>query len=192
MPSPIYDDKTVYDDWLADLQRGEPDLAEPSLALLGTGSDYTAFFHHLGIPSIDMIFNRQGQGVYPYHSNYDSYLWLDRFGDVGFNKHKAMAQLWGLVAVKLAGVDVIPFTTADYAKTLSKHFANLKAENEALDGKEFEEALANFGVHAKKFDERVSSLRTQGQGDLDAVNCQLIALERTFLLEKGSGLAGRP
>lgn len=96
VPSPIDAIKSVYDDWLADLQtkktKGGEDgqLEAPSLGLIGTGSDYTAFYHHLGIPSVDMLFNQQGQGVYPCHSNYDSYYWLDRFGDVGFTKHKAM------------------------------------------------------------------------------------------------------
>ena len=70
--SPITPSETVYSDWLADQQRHEPSLESPSLTLMGTGSDYTVFFHHLGIPSMDMIFNQQGQGVYPYHSNYDS------------------------------------------------------------------------------------------------------------------------
>ncbi|KAF2446694.1 hypothetical protein P171DRAFT_316696, partial [Karstenula rhodostoma CBS 690.94] len=84
VPSPIYDDKTILDDWLEDLRRSAAEIDKPSLALLGTGSDYTAFAHHFGIPSVDMLFNRQGQGVYLYHSNYDSYYWIDRFGDVGF------------------------------------------------------------------------------------------------------------
>lgn len=190
VPSPIFDKKTVYDDWLADLQRSEPDIDKPNLALLGTGSDYTAFAHHLGIPSIDMIFNRQGQGVYPYHSNYDSYYWLDKFGDVGFLKHKAMAQLWGIVVVKLACARLIPFNVADYPATLSRNLRVLKKENPALDVADFEKALAKFTTNAARFNEKIESNRTDDS--LDTINGQLIALERAFLLEKGAGLQGRP
>lgn len=192
VPSPIFEGKTVYDDWLADLQRADSSLEEPSLALLGTGSDYTAFFHHLGIPAVDMIFNRQGQGVYPYHSNYDSFYWLEHFGDVGFKKHKAMAQLWGLVVLKLAGAPTLPFVAADYSTTLSRHFATLCAANRGLERQEFDKALAKFAANAARFDERAKNAHVLGEAEVTAVNQRLIALERGFLLEKGSGLEGRP
>lgn len=188
--SPIYDDKTVYDDWLADLQRSEPRLEKPSLALLGTGSDYTAFAHHLGIPSIDMLFNRQGQGVYPYHSNYDSYYWVDKFGDPGFRKHKAMAQLWGLVAVKLSSAPVIPFDVKDYPAALSRNLHTLKSEHPALDYQRFEDELLKFTTSASNFSK---SINTMGDKDTtESINRRIISLERAFLLEKGEGLEGRP
>ncbi|KAL5445374.1 hypothetical protein PMIN07_010136 [Paraphaeosphaeria minitans] len=190
VPSPINDNKTVYDDWLEDLRRSEPDMDKPSLELLGTGSDYTAFAHHLGIPSVDMLFNRQGQGVYPYHSNYDSYYWIDKFGDVGFQKHKAMAQLWGLVAVRLACAKLIPFDVTDYPAALSRNFADLREQNPQLTTAAFEIALNKFMVNASKFQATIN-------GDLDddsleKTNLKLIALERAFLLEKEKGLKGRP
>ncbi|EHK99659.1 putative N-acetylated-alpha-linked acidic dipeptidase-like protein [Glarea lozoyensis 74030] len=84
IPSPLEEGKTVYSDWLS---HGTKDYGEQddAIGVIGTGSDYTVFFHHLGIPSIDLLFNRKGSGVYPYHSNYDSFLWVERFGDPGFN-----------------------------------------------------------------------------------------------------------
>jgi N-acetylated-alpha-linked acidic dipeptidase len=190
VPSPIYDDKTVYDDWLEDLRRSEAHIDKPSLALLGTGSDYTAFAHHLGIPSIDMLFNRQGQGVYPYHSNYDSYYWIDKFGDVGFRKHKAMAQLWGLVAVKLACAALIPFDVTDYPAAISRNFRTLRDQNPQLDTVAFERALNKFTASASQF--KVNMDGGVADYDLAIINNKLIALERAFLLEKGSGLKGRP
>ncbi|KAL3477277.1 hypothetical protein BJX99DRAFT_246249 [Aspergillus californicus] len=196
VPSPVSEGKSVYDDWLEDLRRRDGELEQPSLALLGTGSDYTAFFHHLGIPSIDMVFNQQGQAVYPYHSNYDSYYWLEKFGDVGFKKHKAMAQLWGVLAVKLAGPEVIPFATVDYPTTLLNHFVELKDRNPGLDDSDgFRDILDRFIISATRFDERVSRLksgRDHTAANIAKVNHQLNTLERAFLLDRGSGLNGRP
>jgi len=193
VPSPVTPGKTVYQDWLADQQQTEPGLARPSLALLGTGSDYTVFFHHLGIPSVDMIFNRRGEGVYPYHSNYDSYYWLDKFGDVGFAKHQAMARLWGLVAVKLAGVEVIPFRVMDYYDLLCKHIAALRRDHPGLDLGALAAAVESFGGAAQRHDARVVAL--DGKRDLcevAEVNRRMTDLERAFLLDRGSGLTGRP
>src|SRR5690349_9372652 len=59
---------------------------------LGSGSDYTPFLQHLGVPSTDMSFNGD-YGVY--HSAYDSFYWMDHFGDPSFQYHVAVSQLWG-------------------------------------------------------------------------------------------------
>lgn len=202
VPSPIDSSKSVYDDWLAHLQtkkaKGGEDgqLTDPSLGLIGTGSDYTAFYHHLGIPSVDMLFNQQGQGVYPYHSNYDSYYWLDRFGDVGFTKHKAMSQLWGLVAVRLAGTQLIPFRVADYSESLERNMALLEAEYpRVLDYSAAKSIMSQFHKVALRFDEAchaVSLAGPDGRAALEDLNRAIIQLERVFLLEKGHGLSGRP
>ena len=84
--------------------------AEPEVAILGSGSDYTVFFNHIGIPSVDMLFDGP-YGVY--HSAYDSHEWMKRHGDPGFAYHAAMARLWGVMALRLANADAMPFDFAD-------------------------------------------------------------------------------
>jgi Zn-dependent M28 family amino/carboxypeptidase len=54
------------------------------LGVLGSGSDYTAFIHHLGVPSMDMNFGPKSGTYGVYHSIYDSFTWMDTFGDPGF------------------------------------------------------------------------------------------------------------
>jgi hypothetical protein len=54
------------------------------LGVLGSGSDYTAFLHHLGVPSMDMNFGLETGTYGVYHSIYDSFTWMDTFGDPGF------------------------------------------------------------------------------------------------------------
>jgi N-acetylated-alpha-linked acidic dipeptidase len=110
---------SVYDVWRAAGEgnvRGYGVLAgtrtdNPPVRILGSGSDYTVFFNHIGVPSVDAVFDGP-YGVY--HSIYDTHDWMRRFGDPGFQYHAAMARLWGLMALRLANADVLPFDYAVY------------------------------------------------------------------------------
>ena len=61
----------------------------PRLGDLGSGSDYTAFVDHLGIPALNVDFSGR-YGVY--HSIYDDFFWMDHFGDPGFALHTTAAR----------------------------------------------------------------------------------------------------
>ena len=166
---------------------------------MGTGSDYTVFFDHLGIPSIDMIFNRQGTSVYPYHSNYDSYYWLEHFGDIGFKKHRAMAQIFGLLAVRLAGRKLIQFEAQGYSASLQRHLTSLRAKEAdvPLEWEILESAIGAFANATQDLDLKARKLKAKGIRDEDAadlalINDKYIDLERRFLLDKNHGLPGRP
>lgn len=87
----------------------------PRLAPLGSGSDYTVFLDHLGIPSLDFSFS----GPYgTYHSVYDNFRWMEKYGDPAFLYHAAAAKLWGLMAMRLASADVVPLRFSSYARDL--------------------------------------------------------------------------
>jgi len=133
---------TVYDVWGAGeganirgygVAAGEK-TAEPGVDILGSGSDYTVFFNHLGIPSVDLLFDGP-YGVY--HSAYDSHEWMRRHGDPGFAYHAAMARLWGVMALRLANADAMPFDFATYGRELIAYIDDLegvaKGKNLALD-----------------------------------------------------------
>ena len=87
--------KSVYQQWQDRAREGRPEgdqnTSEARIGALGSGSDYTPFLQHLGIPSTDMGFGGD-YGVY--HSAYDSFYWMDQFGDPGFRYHVAAAQVW--------------------------------------------------------------------------------------------------
>ena len=57
-----------------------------------------------------------------YHSAYDSFYWMDQFGDPGFHYHVAAAQLWGTLAMRLADADGLPFDYTDYATQIRDFF----------------------------------------------------------------------
>ncbi|KAE9569031.1 putative glutamate carboxypeptidase [Colletotrichum fructicola] len=191
--SPIHEGKTVYDDWLGDQRRTDPGRPTPVLDLMGTGSDYTVFFNHLGIPSVDLLFNRQGQGVYPYHSNYDSFYWVEKFGDVGFKKHLAMAQLWGLLTIRLAGTGSILFEAVEYPKILAHHSKQLETKyGSLLDLSALDRVISRFHAAALEVDTRSNTKASPTSLQPDSgVNTKYLNLERHFLLPKGEGLPGR-
>ena len=93
------------------------------IGILGSGSDFTVFLEHLGIPSVDLGFETgKGDPVYHYHSNFDSYTWMSEIMDPGFKFHQATAKYLGLVALKLANRKVIDLKLAEYGFDLKEHF----------------------------------------------------------------------
>lgn len=90
---------------------------------LGSGSDYTVFLEHLGIPSADLAFSQgKGDSIYQYHSNYDSYHWMEKFGDKDFVFHNLMAKYLGLVVLELGERELIDFKLKDYSKDLLRFY----------------------------------------------------------------------
>jgi N-acetylated-alpha-linked acidic dipeptidase len=104
---------SVYDAWRR--RSGTAAGAEPAMGDPGGGSDFAGFYNHLGIPVADWGFGGPG-GVY--HSQYDSYAWMRRFGDPGFRAHAAAAKLGAAMLLRLANADVLPYDYAEYARTL--------------------------------------------------------------------------
>ena len=88
--------------------------------MLGSGSDYTVFFNHLGVASTDLVFDGP-YGVY--HSVYDTYAWMATQGDPGFRYHAAMAKYAGLLALRFANADLLPFDAAAYGREIARYAA---------------------------------------------------------------------
>lgn len=103
------------------------DLWGGGMAILGSGSDYAGFQHVVGVPSVDMGFTGNLQApVYHYHSNYDSFVWMDTFGDPGWHYHATITKVWGLIAAALVESPVIALNTTDYALSLSSYLSRLR------------------------------------------------------------------
>jgi N-acetylated-alpha-linked acidic dipeptidase len=95
------------------------------LSPLGSGSDYTVFLDHLGIPSFDFGFSG-GYGVY--HSVYDNFRWMEKFGDPEFLYHAAAARLWVVMALRLADAEVLPLRHSTYARDLQIDLDNMRRD----------------------------------------------------------------
>lgn len=104
------------------------DLWDGHIRTMGSGSDFTAFQDFAGIPSVDLGFatSPNESAVYHYHSNYDSFHWMDKFGDPGFHYHIAIAKVWALLAASLVESQIIAFNATDYATALGIYLDRVK------------------------------------------------------------------
>src|SRR5271154_3277945 len=95
---------------------------------LGSGSDYTAFLEHSGVPSTDM----SSSGPYGvYHSAFDNFAWFRKFADPEFVYVQEMARIFGLEALRMADADVLPYDYEEYGKEISVYLDT--AEKRAED-----------------------------------------------------------
>lgn len=162
---------------------------------LGSGSDYTPFLQHLGIPALDISF----AGPYGvYHSNYDNFEWMQKFGDPTFRYSVAAAQIYGTLALRLANADFLPFNYEDYGRALESYLRDLEVEmkksgsGSPLEFAEAKSAATRFKVTARLLAARLAALEAKGEADrgrVSTTNQALLDVERAFLLT--DGLPGR-
>lgn len=122
---------------------------------LGSGSDYVAFLDLAGTSSIDMSFEGQ---PFPYHSCYDNFEWMDKFGDPGFQYHKAMAQIWALLILDMADRPLLPLDLNIYAREVTKYVNDVEKHINIKGGGEInltalKDAARQFVLNAKVFQE---------------------------------------
>lgn len=166
----------------------------PRIGALGSGSDYTPFLQHLGVPSLDMGFGGD-YGVY--HSAYDSFYWMSHFGDPSFQYHVAAAQIWGTVALRMANATALPFDYTDYAAQLrdfvneTTRLANRRKMSDTLDARPMLKAIEQFEEEAEKIQKlRMDNERNALSDEkLRRINEALVQAERAFIDERG--LRGR-
>ncbi len=106
-------------------QRGD------SLTSLGGEGDHVAFQDIVGMSSIDLSFQSSEANAYPKGSCYDTFEWMQKFGDHGFNYHRALAQVWALLILEIADRPLIPFNLNAYAKAIEKYIDRLQSDAEA-------------------------------------------------------------
>ncbi|HSN08235.1 MAG TPA: transferrin receptor-like dimerization domain-containing protein [Hanamia sp.] len=103
-------------------------LAQDHLKLyaMGSGSDYSSFIQHAGIPALNLGYGGEGSGG-EYHSIYDSYYDFSTFKDPGFHYELALAQTAGHAVLRMADADVLPFDFTHLYKTINGYADELTA-----------------------------------------------------------------
>jgi N-acetylated-alpha-linked acidic dipeptidase len=92
---------------------------------MGSGSDYTAFYHHLGIASLNLSFGGEdGGGIF--HSIYDSYHWFTTFSDSAFVYERALAQTVGTIVMRLADAELLPYEFTAIAQRARSNFGEVQ------------------------------------------------------------------
>lgn len=94
------------------------------LEALGSGSDFSSFLQHLGIPTLDFGFGGEDGGG-EYHSIYDSFDDYKRFKDPDFAYGVALSQTAGHSVLRMADADVLPFDFRSLQTTISKYATEL-------------------------------------------------------------------
>jgi len=160
---------------------------------IGSGSDHTVFLNFLGRPTIGLHFDGP-YGVY--HSMYDNFYWMNHFGDPGYRYHRLMAQLWGVLALRLANAEVLPFDFAFYGANIRQFVAELDSANhvqQKMDLKPLLDRVTEFEAAGRELNR--SEARALAAGPLEAaraalLNQQLMQVEANWL--NPEGIPGRP
>jgi len=195
VPSPVAG--TVYQQWRQSREAGNEHRAsnappaegeEVPVGDLGSGSDFTPFLQHAGVPSVDIGSNGP-YGVY--HSTFDDFAWYTENADPHFYYLQEMARVLGLEAVRMADADVLPYDYVAYAHAISAYIdaAKRKAANADLSGLDFgpaEAAAARMATAAQE----VYVLQSAATGNLAKLNAALRETETALLTQ--AGLPNRP
>jgi N-acetylated-alpha-linked acidic dipeptidase len=194
VPSPA--GGAVYDHWKNSRSPGNehrasnapPAAEEVHVGDLGSGSDFTPFFQHLGVPSTDI----SSEGPYGvYHSAFDNFAWYTQNADPKFAYLQEMARVLGLEALRMADADVLPYDYAAYASAIESYIqvAKRRAGDDGLSSLDFapsQAAAARFAAAAQK----VHSRQIAPAGDLAKLNLALRETESALL--SPTGLPNRP
>ncbi|MFZ1082325.1 MAG: M28 family metallopeptidase [Candidatus Kryptoniota bacterium] len=184
--------KSVFDAWYRNQNRDYfkkqsfvPDTATTTLGRLGSGSDYTVFLDHLGVPSFDFAFGGP-YGVY--HSALDNFYWMEHWGDPNFQYHATVAKLLGIATIRLADDSTLPFIYYDYAKQIMSYLNERQKNasgNDTLKSVDFTQAITaaqEFENEASKTD---SLLHIKKHANNPKINSSLMEIERAFTNKQG-------
>ncbi len=190
---------TVYEAWQKSSRAregiGQEDYKPPAAQVtadvpvgdLGSGSDYTAFLQHAGVPSDD-IGSTGPYGVY--HSVFDNFAWFKKFGDPEFTYEQEMARVFGLQAIRMADADVLPYNYEEYGKEIAAYLDAAKKRAES----KFGDRAFDFGAvsaAAKHFQEAATKILAKQKtpprdpAKLAQLNQALRGTERALLVPEG-------
>jgi N-acetylated-alpha-linked acidic dipeptidase len=190
--------KSLYDEWKISrkaelsLTQAVPD-AELANTRIGSGSDHTVFLNYLGIPTVGLTFTGP-YGVY--HSMYDDFFWMNHFGDPGYRYHTLMAQLWGVLALRLANAEILPYDFDSYGENIRQFVVDLNLASHAsghIDLAALQQHITDFQAAGRELNSAVARAISSGRLDAAAaagVNQQLMQVERNWC--NPQGIPGRP
>jgi len=195
---------SVYDQWKATQEKNTKEADDaiagipgrtPAVATLdvkvgdlGSGSDYTAFLQHLGVPSADMG-SKGPYGVY--HSAFDNFAWFTKFADPTFVYEQEMARVAGIAAIRMASTEVLPLDYEQYGKEIGEYVKAAELKSKTTFGAQspsFTDA-ANAAARIQRAGAAAMKLQSNYVGDAGVMNLVLRNTERMFLID---GLPGRP
>ncbi len=122
---------------------------------LGSGSDYTAFIHHAGVPALNIGFGGESSGG-SYHSIFDSYDHYKRFSDGDYIYGTTLAKVNGRLVLRLSEADILPFRFMNMAENIgtfiesNKKLAKTVAEKTKRRNRLLNEKAFTISANPKK------------------------------------------
>jgi N-acetylated-alpha-linked acidic dipeptidase len=156
---------------------------------LGSGSDYSVFLQHLGVPSTDMS-SSGDYGVY--HSVFDNFAWFKKFGDPDFLYEQEMARIYGLEVLRMSSADVLPYDYENYGKEILVYLdaaRNKSKERFGDKAPDFSAAL-DGARHLQEVGVKMLQKQRKMPAAADRMNAKLREAERALLIPEG--LPNRP
>ncbi len=183
---------SVYAEWRR--AAAVPDSAEPAMGDPGGGSDFAGFYNHLGVPIAEWGFGGAG-GVY--HSQYDDFAWMSRFGDTTFAYHAAAARIAAAMVLRFANAEILPYDYVEFARTMQGYLPaldrTLGAKRWSASTTALRAAIAEMESEARAFAvarDGALAAGAQSRARRAAVNAALLGVERALV--RPEGLRTRP
>jgi N-acetylated-alpha-linked acidic dipeptidase len=173
----------ILEEWeKAALARGE----KASIGILGSGSDYTVFLNHLGIPVVETMFTGVAGA---YHSIYDDLSWVEKV-DPGLKYVAAMSEIIAFMALRLADSEILPLDYVTYARDVLALLEELQKIHPppSLNLSACMEAARSWEQQAMRWEANKNQPLSQKQKQ--CANAALMQVERKLLHE--AGIPGRP
>jgi N-acetylated-alpha-linked acidic dipeptidase len=101
------------------------DTTSPPMTDPGGGSDFAGFYNHLGIPIADWGFSGESG---TYHSQYDDFEWMSRFGDTSFAFHATAGAIGAAMVLRLANADIVPYDYVEFARTMQRYLPAIERQ----------------------------------------------------------------
>lgn len=174
--------KTVYEVWAGD-------KPEPKIGNLGGGSDHIAFYMYAGVPSL----SGGTGGTSAYHSNYDNFHYYSKFVDPSFKMGGTVAQVIGILSLRLANATVIPYDVPRYAQDLKIHFSQAVENVQAVDSSfssfdKVNAAISKLEASSTAYKtalDKALANNSLTEKQVSKLNKELLSLEKSWLDPKG-------
>lgn len=175
---------------------------DKNTSYVGDGSDYSPFFHHLGVPIIAMDFV-SGGSYGAYHSIYDSYKYVSEIIDKDMQVCQSLSHILGLVLIRLSNDAVLPFKTQEQGTTMIEYYKELFYTKDYLEFtaslnedqrrvfstslNQLNQTILNFEKISIDFDKKFNNLPTTKDLPLKlrTFNDKAMLFERGFTRKEG-------
>jgi N-acetylated-alpha-linked acidic dipeptidase len=164
---------TAHDLAMGKIAAGPADLP---VGPLGSGSDYSAFLQHLGIPAINLGYGGEVASGGTYHSAYDTYEYYSRFVDPGLAYSAALARTGGRLVLRMSQSDLPQQRFSDFAETVGGYLDEIgKLADAKREAAQTQARLLKAGAYGLASDPRRPLLAPSAEASVPPIDLAPLA-----------------